>query len=309
MEFVKLVQLELDPRGKLCRFDVTAREFDVLGDLYRHVKMDTEHLASLRCDIESNRRRLRRTVLALDQRGYIHRQTQGIGEPNIITLSQRGVRALAELRGLPERTANAPRGTVRNPHDLALANFTVSYDLNLREIPTAQFIDEAIIYARCPVREVRSKHAWPVMIHHRGHEKELWVEPDRLCGVAFSDRPIGRNSRYHAVEEDTGSMPLEASSLDVASIERKLLAYEQTHKLRLLDRYFGIPFCYPTFLTKSPARRDNIVALAGRVVRDRSALDAMLFSVQPDKPTIGKFTDPASMTWLNGRGKGVNFPL
>jgi hypothetical protein len=156
---------------------------------------------------------------------------------------------------------------------------------------------------------VRSHRGWPVTFRYRDDRVEHWVKPDRFVGIAFSDRPANRNVRNFSIEIDRGSMPLTATSLQKASILRKLLAYQATHNDDVLREIFGIEHAYTLFLACGRRRRDNMVTLAREIVQSDRAAASMLFAVQPPAPSVGDTPDLSALTWINGLGNETRLPL
>ena len=214
------------------------------------------------------------------------------------------------MRFIAPKRISIPRSTRSyRTHDLALSNFTVTIDLHVRSLEQAHLIDELTLINRSPRLDVRSHRGWPVAFSHNGEKHEHWVKPDRFLGAKFADRPHNRNVRYFAIELDRGTMPLEASSLSKASIFRKLLAYEATHRDGVLQELFLIPHSYTLFLTTGARRRDNMADLAQKLVSSDRAAQAMLFAVQPPAPQVGSYADLMAMEWTNGRGEKMGLPL
>ena len=208
------------------------------------------------------------------------------------------------------RRVNVPRSTRSyREHDVSLSDFTVTLDLFFRDHPTGRMISEVDLINRSPRLDVRAHRGWPVAFSYRGQSVEHWVKPDRFTGAEFSDRPKSRNTRYYAIELDRGTMPLEAASLEKASILRKLLSYETTIADRILEDFFLIPHCHVLFLTIGKRRRGNMVELASRIVGSDRAAEAMFFAVQPQSPSVGFSVDLPSIEWINGLGEAVRLSV
>lgn len=289
---------------------LTDRDLDLFTDLYTHGLLNTEQIAAIHSPTGTHRRRLQRRLQKLREAELIHYLKTPIDEPREYVLSQRGMNALSNARSFAPRRVSIPRSSRSyRTHDLALSDFTVSIDLYVRSLEQARLIDELSLIHQSPRLDVRSHRGWPVSFTHDGETLEHWVKPDRFLGIKFDDRPANQNARYFAIEIDRGTMPLEASSLNKASILRKLLAYQATHQNDVLREIFVIPHAYILFLTTGKRRRDNMARLAQQIVIDDRAAKAMLFAVQPPAPTVGDTPDLSQLTWINGRGREAALPL
>lgn len=289
---------------------LTDRDLDLFTDLYNHGLLNTKQIAAIHSPSETHRRRLQRRLQKLREAELIHYLKTPVDEPREYVLAQRGMNALANARSFAPKRISIPRSSRSyRTHDLALSDFTVSMDLHVRSLEQAQLIDELSLIHRSPRLDVRSHRGWPVAFSHNGETFEHWVKPDRFLGIKFYDRPDNQNARYFAIEIDRGTMPLEANSLQKASIFRKLLTYQATHQNEVLKDLFVIPHAYTLFLTTGHRRRDNMVKLAQTIVTDDRAAKAMLFAVQPPSPTVCSHTDVSGIEWINGRGEEMRLPL
>ena len=289
---------------------LTDRDLDIFSDFYSHNLLNTNHLASLYCHSEAHKRRLRRRLLKLLEAGYLQRLKTPVDQPRDYVLSQSGMNALSSARHVAPRRISIPRSARSyRDHDLALSDFTVSMDLFVRSLDGARLVNELELIHRSNRLDVRSHRGWPVSFRYRDEQVEHWVKPDRFIGIEFRDRPANRNGRNFSIEIDRGSMPLQATSLQRASILRKLLAYQATHTDNVLREIFGIEHAYTLFLTGGRRRRDNMVTLAREIVQSDRAASSMLFAVQPPSPSVGDTPDLSALTWLNGRGEEVSLPL
>ncbi len=289
---------------------LTDRDLDIFSDFNTHNLLNTNHLASLHCHSDAHKQRLRRRLQKLRENDYIHGLKTPIDQPRDYVLAQRGMNALSNARHLPPRRITIPRSTRSyRDHDLCLSDFTVSMDLFVRSLEGARMINELELISRSPRIDVRSHRGWPVSFRYQNERHEHWVKPDRFLAIEFQGRPINRNVRNFAIEIDRGSMPLEASTLQKASIFRKLLSYQATHTDNVLREIFGIDHAYTLFLTPGKRRRDNMVNLVQKVVANEKIAAAMLFTVQPSPPTVAVTPDLSGLTWINGLGKKVGLPL
>lgn len=289
---------------------LTDRDLDIFTDFYCHNLLNTNQLARLHCHSEAHKQRLRRRLQKLRQAGYLQQLKTPVDQPRDYVLTQGGMNALSNARHVPPRRICVPRSARSyRDHDLAISDFTVSIDLFVRALPNARLVDELELITRSPRLDVRSHRGWPVTFRHQGITHEHWVKPDRFLGIKFDDRPANRNTRHFAIEIDRGSMPLEATKIEKASIFRKLLAYQATYDDNGLRAIFGIEHAYTLFLTTGHRRRDNMVSLAQSVVTDRRAAVTMLFAVQPSPLPLDDAADLNALTWINGLGKEVVLQL
>lgn len=289
---------------------VTPRDLDIFEDLYTHSLLNSDQLAAVHCHSDGHRRRLRRRTQKLSEAGYLIELDRPIDQPKPFMLGQKGMNALSIARDFEPKRISIPRSSrlYRN-HNLALSDFTLTMDLHVRSLENAHLIDELSLVYRSQRLDVRSHRGWPVRFTYEGTTHEQWVKPDRFLGVLFSDRPANRNARYYAIEQDCGTMPLEANSLRRASINRKLLAYEATYRDATACATFNIPHLYTLFLAPGPRRKNNMVDLAQRCVTNDTARKSILFAVQPPTPPIGVTPDMASFVWTNVLGEEMSLPL
>ena len=289
---------------------LTDRDLDIFADFHTHNLLNTNHLAALYCHSEGHKQRLRRRLQKLLQSGYLQRLKTPVDQPRDYVLSQRGMNALASARHVVPRRIVTPRSARSyRDHDTCLSDFTVYLDLAVRALPHARLVNELELISRSPRLDVRAHRGWPVTVTRHGDSRHHWVKPDRFTAIQFADRPANRNERTFAIEIDRGSMPQTASTLDKASIERKLLALQATSDHDVLREIFGIEHAYTLFLTSGRRRRDNMVSLCRDTVTNHHAAKSMLFAVQPPAPTIGETPDISATAWINGLGEETALPL
>ena len=289
---------------------ITDRDLDIFEDHYRHALLSTDHLTAMHCHSEVHKHKIRGRVRKLRKAGFIKLLPSAINEPNVSVITQPAMNALATHRHFPPKRISIPRSTKQyRSHDLALADFTVTFDLFARSLEGVQMIDELSLVHRSPRFDVRSHRGWPVSFSHEGIRNDHWVKPDRFLGLKFESRPDNQNARYYAIELDHGSMPIKAASMEKASIQRKLLAYQSTYAQKLLQELFAIPYAYVLFVCPSDRRRNNMIAAAQELVTSDKAAQSMLFVTQPKKPSVGDFADLTTLDWIDGTGQSVDLPL
>ena len=289
---------------------ITERDLDIFEDHYKHTMLCTDHLAAIHCHSEVHKNKIHRRFRKLRQAGFIKLLPSAINEPNISVITQPAMNALATHRHFPPKRISIPRSTKQyRRHDLALADFTVTFDLFVRSLEGAKMIDELQLIHRSPRFDVRSHRGWPVSFSHEGLRHDHWLKPDRFLGIEFESRTANQNARYYAIELDRGTMPIKSASMDKASIQRKFLAYKLTHDEKLLKEHFAIPHAYVLFICHSNRRRDNMIEAAQELVSSESAARSMLFATQTKRPSVGEFADLTSVEWFNGLGKKVTLPL
>lgn len=241
---------------------------------------------------------------------YIQQLRTPINRPNDYVLAQRGMNELVAARDFEPRRVSTPRSVRQyRPHDTALSDFTVTLDLAIRDMPSAELINQRAILHRSTRQDIRTHRGWPTTISYHGEMAVRWLRPDRIVGISFANRPVGKNERYFAVELDQGTEMHNPSAAVIAATSFKLLAYEATFVQDVLNPLLGISYLYKLFLTPGLRRRDNMVMLAQNIVTDGRAAASMLFAVQTPPPAVGAVYDLSELVCVNGLGKEVRLPL
>ena len=78
---------------------------------------------------------------------------------------------------------------------------------------------------------------WETRIRRGREERSVWIEPDQMFGLSFSDK---RPTQVYFLECDRGTMPVKRKNLSQTSFLRKFLSYADTRKRGLHTKAYGL---------------------------------------------------------------------
>ena len=245
-------------------------------------------------------------LLKLSREGYIALISKPRAPVKEFKLLQKGMNELVNAELYPKRRVRSetPSELFRD-HDFTTSDITVSMELTARDFyEPVTLIDQHTIYARAHVDPIRANHGWRISVSHPdfGKKDNLFVRPDKLTGVHFSRRPVGRNQRFYVIETNMGKMPLRAPLYE-RSILRKLLVAEKTFTQNVLARQYGVQHPYFLFFFPTKKKRDNAIHLATEYLRYEKAANSILFAVFPTPPIWKKYTDMSGLEFFNAKGE------
>jgi len=286
---------------------LTPRDLDILRAVYRHRLLRSTHLQAL--GDGSPQTTLRRLQL-LFHHGYLDRPAAQLdwyvrgSEPLAYALGNRGAQALAAEGGLK---SGALRWEAKNRdfsrlflrHTLAVAEVMVAFEVACREREGVALMQPEEVLAGAPpeTRRLRLPFRWQVDVREGEKLHRLGVEPDRVFGLRFADRPEGRQGAYFFLEADRGTMPVVRKGLGQTSFRRKLLGYRETWRQGIHRTHLAISNFRVLTVTTSEERVRHLVA-ACRSIGGGERL--FLFT---DQEAFGP--DILTRPWVNGRGEAV----
>jgi hypothetical protein len=252
---------------------------------------------------------LRRLQL-LFHHGYLDRPAAQLdwyargSEPLVYALGNRGAEIL-EAEGVVRRggvrwdTKNRDFSRLFLHHTLAVAEVMVAFEVACRDREGVALIRPEEVLADAPpeTRRLRLPFRWQVDVRESGKLHRLGVEPDRVFGLRFADRPEGRQGAYFFLEADRGTMPVARKGLLQTSFRRKLMAYQETWQQGLHKAHLGIPNFRVLTVTTSEERVRHLVAACRSLSGGGSRL--FLFT---DQESLGA-GDRLRHGWANGKGE------
>jgi len=287
---------------------LTPRDREILRAVYRHRLLRSTHLIAL---LDGSRQTTLRRLQLLFHHGYLDRPPMQLdwyvrgSEPLVYGLGNRGAEELAaegELKpgALRSKTENRALSRLFLRHTLAVADVMVAFEVACRSQAGVQLVrpEEVLTGAPEATRRLRLPFRWQVKVREGGTVHRLGVEPDRVFGLRFADRPEGRQVAYFFLEADRGTMPVTRKELRQTSFRRKLLAYQETWRQGLHRSHLGIPNFRVLTVTTSEERMRHLVAACRSLGSGRGLF---LFA---DRDTLGGESILRD-NWRNGQGEIV----
>ena len=308
------------------------RDEELLLHLHRHGILDTQHLTTLErvsaWKQEANRQgqgtNTDDRLPKLFHHGYVERlDLPAIWRTQPYSLSSRGNSYLAKEKDIAKRSHKLKKASQLD-HDLGQADFTVSLDAAVSELPNVRMIypDEMLEHAS---DIVRTKRSWPVEIEWQGDRVTSWIKPDWFFGLEFLDRKGKRNKRYFVVEYDTGSMECVKHSVHQSSYLRKFLAYAATYRHGLYRKYLNVDFFYVLNVVgvtragehntrlpdieRSARRIEKLTTTFQNYGKQLSNPQTFLFTTKPAAPRRGEFENVLTSQWQDGAGEVIGLPM
>ncbi len=206
----------------------------------------------------------------------------------IYGLGNKGMELLGREEGISARKLH---WTARNrsitrffmEHTLAVADVMVAIELSCRKRGI-----ELIDYRE----HAPGGFKWSVLVQYGGASGMVGVVPDRVFGLKTE-----AGTRWFFLEADRATMPVERNNLKQSSFGRKLLAYHETWRQRVLKDSF--PRFQVLTVTTTPERVKNLVEAANRLTKGKGA-GLFLFA---DHKAFTSAEDVFHLPLLNGRGE------
>ena len=218
----------------------------------------------------------------------------------------RGASLLGERPGFARaRHAQAQRSRMMTSplfidHALEIADFMVALELSAAAAGV-ELIHAYTLLESAPTRTSKrvSPWMWETCIRRGREERSVWMEPDQMFGLSFSDK---RATQFYFLECDRGTMPVERKNLSKTSFLRKFLSYADTRKRGLHTKTYGLSNF--TVLTVAPTvrRMHNLIDAHQRHTKGAVHPNLFLFI---DRPSLLRSRDVFALPWLNGNGKHV----
>lgn len=294
------------------KFALTSDDIDLLVLIGRNGVVDAGQLSQATGrNIISVRRRLKYFFQhCYAGRPISQKQTpafmeEGEGRATMYVLKPRGVKAVAEGRGLTLRGYANDAGLSALLHERACSEFMLrlsgSGDGPLRLL----WRDELAPLLR--EHEDRDGDRWKVDVLYKGKKHEIWVRPDRVFSLV--DLPkVEENgeeaAKFYILEQDRGTMPLKRKYLNQSSIFRKFLAYSETYKTKKHTACLGFPNVRFLFLANSAQRAEGMRDLFRGHEKLLCSQNLFLFN---DWPTLSEAHDLYAVPWR--RADGSERPL
>lgn len=270
---------------------LTDRDRGIIHRVFEHRFLRSTHILSL---TSGSRQQVLRRLQLLFHHGYLDRPLAQVdyyragSQPMVYALGNQGMKLLA-------REGKVPPGrldwTARNrtmtrffmEHAIALAEVLVKIEVSCR-LRDLEFVradlDEAF--------------KWKVPLRYHGKSVAIGVVPDATFAIKR-----GNEKRWFFLEADRGTMPVQRSTLAQTSFARKLLAYQETWRQKLLKG--SLPRFQVVTVTTTPGHAKNLLAATARMTHGKGA-GLFLFT---DQDALGSEEDIFSARFLNGNGEEV----
>jgi len=338
--------------AELPRFLITERDVAILALLGEHRIADSDHIAHLlsnRWSSATTRRRLQLLHHARFIRRVASQTKFRTGPGSIPMLYQLDIRAVDLLQrperyGVPaELLAAVPPGmyqwVLKSPHvgvdflehTHLTTDIMAAMEVACRTSGHVRLIKEReIIETVLPetTRSAAKPFKWRVSVRWQGRDVRSYVEPDRVFGLEFTNKPPP-NRAWFFLETDTGHETILPTQkvLESSSFLQKAVRYYATWQQGLHTERFGFKNFRVLTVTSTPSlllpaakyalrrtgtvdgkmrgkmsRRIALLMEAQKVANEGRGSGIFLFT---DVPSLLTAPDVLSMPWENGLGKTV----
>jgi hypothetical protein len=270
---------------------LTQRDRDIVRRVFEHRFLRSTHILSL---TSGSRQQVLRRLQLLFHHGYLDRPRaqldyyRGGSQPMVYALGNQGMKLLASEAGVPVGRLD---WTVRNrnvtrffmEHAIAVAEALVKIELSCH-LHGLEFIRV----------DLEESFKWKVPIRHRGKSTVIGVVPDGFFGLRDKNE-----TRWFFLEADRGTMPVQRSTLAQTSFLRKLLAYQETWRQKVLKD--SLARFQVLTVTTTPAHAKNLLATTARLTHGKGS-GLFLFT---DQRAFVSTEDVFNLSLLNGVGEQV----
>jgi hypothetical protein len=272
---------------------VTARDIEIIRQAFQHRFLRSTHLTSL---LGGSRQQILRRLQQLFHHGYLDRPLAQLdhyrhgSQPMVYGLGNKGMELLERQDGIPRRkldwtARNRAVGRYFMEHTLAVADVMVALELSCRKH------DIELVRYHPPSGDCLK---WSVRVRHGGVTTNIGIVPDQVFGLKDQ-----RGTRWFFLEADRGTMPVERNNFKQTSLMRKLIAYHQTWRQKVVRAIF--PRFRVLTVTTTADRVENLLKSIQQLSQHGGA---GLFLLSDHKA----FTAPGnalSSPLLNGCGRKV----
>jgi hypothetical protein len=270
---------------------LTDRDRALIGHVSQHRFLRSTHLLSL---VPGSRQQLLRRLQLLYHHGYLDRPRLQIdyyragSRAMVYGLGNKGMKLLQgeatiRRRRLDWDARNRMVTRFFMEHTLAVADAMVALELSCRK-------------RQIECLRVRARHTlkWTVSLRHEGVPATIGVVPDAVFGLKS-----GSDTRWFFLEADRATMPVERTNLKQTSFFRKLLAYHETWRQKLLSD--SLPRFQVLTVTTTRLHMENLLRASQQLTHNKGS-GLFLFI---DRRTLVGADDVLQLPFLNGRGEKV----
>jgi hypothetical protein len=269
---------------------LTERDRALIRCVFEYRFLRSTHLLSL---TPGSPQQVLRRLQQLYHHGYLDRPRAQIdyyrygSQPMVYGLGNRGMELLEHEDGISHRKLD---WTARNR---SITRYFMEHTLAVAEAMVA-------IEVSCKRHGVEFIHPesqtlkWSVNIRHDGTTTAMGVAPDRIFGLKNRNE-----TRWFFLEADRATMPVERNNLQQTSFSRKLLAYYETWRQRILTDSFA-RFQVLT-VTTTPTHAESLLSASCRITGGKGS-GLFLFT---DRRTFASAKDVFQLALSNGRRESV----
>lgn len=272
---------------------LTERDRQIIRWIFRHRFLRSTHVTAL---VGGSRQQTLRRLQRLYHHGYLDRPRAQIdyyrrgSRVMIYALGNKGMTLLAHEDGIPRRKLDwtAYNRTIMRhfiEHFLAVAEVMVAVECSCRGTEM-----ELIPYSDTTFK-------WNVPVRYNDSVVTIGIIPDRVFGLRNKKRPT--EIAWYFLEADRATMPVQRRSLKQTSFARKLLAYHETWRRKVLADDF--PRFRVLTVTTSEDRVENLLN-ANRTLGQGKGSGLFLFTHQK---AFHHQADVLRLPIINGRGEQI----
>jgi len=272
---------------------LTSRDREIIERVFQHRFLRSTHILSLQ---KGSRQQILRRLQRLFHHGYLDRPRAQIdyyrsgSQAMVYGIGHRGIKLLEREFAIPRRKVDwtAKNRTVTRyflEHTLAVADVMVALELACRKHGGIHIVDHRASH--------EEPFKWSVTARQSGVSTEIGVVPDRIFGLQRKSN----DTLWFFLEADRATMPIKRHGFKQSSFYRKLVAYHETWKQKILTDSF--PRFQVLTVTTTPERVKNLIQTCGSLTQGKGLF---LFV---DKLGFESAESVLSLGLLNGRGETV----
>lgn len=249
---------------------ITPRDIAIVQAVARYRFLNSNHITLL---ISGSPKNIRNRLKNLFEHGLLDRPDcqydfyrPGEGSsPLVYALADKGAKLLMHHdgfhRGKPVSWAQKNRSVGRPflNHTLAIADFAIRLQASMQHRADMELLagDRLLCHVPEATRQKAKPFRLSVPVIFKSTRCVIGLEPDYVFAL---NAPKMRRRAHFLCEIDRGTMPIERSSLNATSIQRKFLAYSTLWRSGLHHRHFGWNNFRVLILTTNQERLQNMQA-------------------------------------------------
>lgn len=272
---------------------LTERDRQIIRHVFRHRFLRSPHILAL---VDGSKQQTLRRLQGLFHHGYLDRPRAQIdyyrrgSRTMVYALGNKGMALLEREDGIPRRKLDwtADNRTATRffmEHTLAVAEAMVAIECSCRGTGM-----ELILFSDTAFK-------WSVPVRYDDTVVTVGIIPDRVYGLR--DKKRANEIAWFFLEADRATMPVRRRGLKQTSFARKLLAYHETWRRKVLAADF--PRFRVLTVTTSEDRIEHLLK-ANRTLSQGKGSGLFLFT---HRKAFHHQTDVLSLPIINGRGEHI----
>jgi hypothetical protein len=295
----------------------TKRDIEIIFNIFKHRFLNSNQIIKLLNP--KNKLPIQNRLNRLYHHGYLNRISEQDNlfkgsKPLIYAVDNKGANFIIQKGRIPKTNKKIDwsdknrriKSQIFLKHTLLIADIMIAFETACKRYPNVKLIEQNEIISNAPshTRAKDKPYRWNVEYDFENEREatilKLAVEPDKIFGLRFTDKPENQSKVFFFLEADRGIMPIKRKSLKhQTSFYKKMIAYFETHKEKVYKNLFNINNFRVLTITTSQKRIDEMIK-QNKNITNNTRLGIFLFA---DTKALKSADDILKLQWQNGRNE------